>query len=283
VGSESLTPAAPTPLGAYGLRLENVRRARDLLNPADLSWPALRIRRKVGFAEAEHDWMNDSAARLNLQNGGQIGIDRARGEAVFTVPHKVGTAEIVHPLLAPVAAVMAYWLDRESFHAGAFVVAGKAWAVLGERGGGKSTTIAGLALEDVPIVCDDLLVLDGLRSFRAPRSVDLRRTAAKGLGVGTPLGVVGARERWRLNVRQLEGDYELGGWVFLNWGDQLEASRLRPSERLLRLTACRGTRLPPRSQDALLELASLPAWELTRPKRWSSLPQTVDWLRNRLG
>jgi hypothetical protein len=101
--------------------------------------------------------------------------------------------------------------------------------------------------------------------------------------VGTPLGVVGARERWRLKVGPLEGDYELGGWIYLGWGERLQAAPLRPADRFMRLGESRGTRLPPRSQDALLELASLPAWELSRPRRWSSLPDTVAWLRDRFG
>ena len=135
--------------------------------------------------------------------------------------------------------------------------AGKAWGVSGDRGGGKSTTMAGLALDGVPIVSDDLLVLDGLQVLPAPRSVDLRRTAAAHLGVGTALGVVGARERWRLKVEQLEGEYELAGWIFLRWGERLQGVSLRPTDRFMRLRGSRGTRLPPRSQHALLELTVL--------------------------
>ena len=45
---------------------------------------------------------------------------------------------------------MAYWLGRESFHAGGFVVGGKTWGILGGRGSGKSTTVARLALAGAP-------------------------------------------------------------------------------------------------------------------------------------
>ena len=93
-------------VGAYGLRLENVERARPLLVPAPSTWPR--------------------------QNGGEIVLDRGREKATFVVPRRLRTAELVHPLLAPVAAVMAYWLGRESFHASAFVADGRVWALIGE-------------------------------------------------------------------------------------------------------------------------------------------------------
>jgi hypothetical protein len=246
-----------------------------MLAPASPSWPRLRIRRRVGLSNAKHERVTRNEATLKLQSGGEISIDRRRGEATFLLPHRVGTAEIVHPLLAPVAAVMAYWLDRQSFHAGAFVANGKAWGVVGERGSGKSTTVARLALDGLPIVCDDLLILDGLQTLVGPRSVDLRRGAAAKLGVGEYLGVVGVRERWRLPIAQLPDEPALGGWIFLEWGDRLEAVPVRGGERLVRLVASRGTRLPPRDPDALLALAALPAWELRRPKRWSSLADSV--------
>jgi hypothetical protein len=271
------------PVGAYGLRLENVERARPLLVPAAADWPRLRIRRKLGTSEAAFEWMTERAATLKLQNGGEIVVDRGEGQALFVLPHRVRTPELVHPLLAPVAAVMAYWLERESFHASAFVAGGKAWGLIGERGSGKSSTVARLALDGVGIVSDDMLVLDGLRAFAAPRSVDLRGDAAAELDAGEALGVVGARERWRLPVGPVQDAIEIGGWFFLTWGDRVEAAPMRGPERFTRLHGNRGAQLPPRNVDALLELASLPGWELRRPRRWTSLPHAVDCLLQTAG
>jgi hypothetical protein len=278
MGAEFSEAAPPGPIGAYGLRLENVERARPLLLSVPASWPRLRVRRSLGEATSRHDWMTEAEAVLRLQNGGQIAIDRARGEARFILPRRLGTPEIVHPLLAPVAAVMAYWLGRQSFHAAAFTAAGRAWGIVGDRGAGKSTTVAQLALGGVPIVCDDMLVLDGTRALPGPRSVDLRGDAARRLGVGDGLGIVGARERWRLRVGPVDDGPTIGGWIFLAWGDRIETVPVPPAERLARLGQSRGTRLPERDPDALLDLAALPAWELRRPKSWESLADAVAHL-----
>jgi hypothetical protein len=205
-------------------------------------------------------------------------LDRNRGRATYVVPRRLRAAEIVHPFLAPVAAVMAYWLGRESFHAGAFVAGGTAWGVIGDRGSGKSTTMAELALAGVPVLGDDLLVVGGRTAFVGPRAVDLRADAARRLGVGENVGVVGARERWRLQLPGADPETPLGGWIFLGWGDRVEVAPASASERVIRLHAGRGINLPPRDPDAMLELASLPAWELRRPKAWRSAGDALERL-----
>ena len=127
-------------------------------------------------------------------------IDRHGGRALFEVPHPVRPDELVHPYLAPAAAVIGRWLGRESVHAGAIAVDGRALGVVGARGAGKSSTLAGWALDGGEVLCDDLLVLDGRTTFVGPRSIDLREDAAAQLGAGEPIGVTGARERWRLRL-----------------------------------------------------------------------------------
>src|SRR6266480_4812986 len=198
MAAESRKVRARGEVGAYGLRLENVERARPLLVQAPAAWPRLRVARKIGTSQAEHDWLSDQAAVLTFQSGGEVSIHRRSGRATFLLPHRMKTAELVHPLLAPAAAVMAYWLGRESFHASGLVVGNRVWGLIGERGSGKSTTVARLALDGFGIASDDLLVVEGSTVFAGPRSIDLRREAAERLAVGEALGVVGARERWRL-------------------------------------------------------------------------------------
>ena len=270
-------------VGAYGLTLENVERARPLLVPALPDWPRLRIERKLGRSEARYDSLSEREAVLKLRSGGEIALDRDRGRATFVLPHRVGTAELVHPLLAPAAAVVAYWLGREPFHASGFVRDGRVWGLIGDRGSGKSTTVARLALEGIDIACDDLLVADALDVLAGPRSVDLRRDPAAHLQVGEALGVVGARERWRLRVGPVASRLPLVGWIFLAWGDRTEAVQLSASERVARLGANRAVRVPSRNPAALLDHAALPGWELRRPRGFSSLQGAVQCLLETVG
>lgn len=207
-------------------------------------------------------------------------VDRVRGRAVYTTPRLPSPAALVHPFLAPVAAVMAYWHDREAFHAGAFVHGGGTWALVGDREAGKSTLLASLALEGVPVVCDDMLVIDGDVAFAGPRSIDLRAEAARRLAVGESLGEVGARERWRVRL-PLVDEAPLRGWVFLTWGDRLEWRAMRASSRIELLSAQRGLRLPARDPARLLDLVSLPSWELRRPRSWRSLGPSCALLLER--
>jgi hypothetical protein len=270
--------SAPSELGAYGLRLDGVELAGDLLVPAEPSWPRFRVGSSLGEATEPTEHVDADHARLRLRSGGEILLDRRGGTIEFRVPHELSANEIVHPYLAPAAAVIGRWFGRESFHAGAFVAGGAAWAILGEREAGKSSTLARLALSGHPVVCDDMLVLDGLNALAAPRSVDLRGDAARELGAGEFLGVVGARERWRLSLDGDPGSPPLAGWIFLAWGERVEVVPVPPAERLTRIVPHRGVRLPPTDPGLLLDLAALPGWELRRPPGWASLPAAVDAL-----
>jgi hypothetical protein len=196
----------------------------------------------------------------------------------YRVPHPVRPDELVHPYLAPAAAVIARWMGRESMHAGAFAAGGQALGVVGTREAGKSSTLAWLAQAGVDVLCDDMLIVDGDAPVAGPRSIDLRADAAERLGAGEPIGMTGARERWRLRLGPTAGRPLLRGWVFLAWSDRVDVRALPAVERLPRLAAERGLRLPPARPEALLELTSLPAWELSRPRDWASLPEAADRL-----
>jgi hypothetical protein len=266
------------PLGAYGTRLHGLDGAADLLVPVDPAAPAYAVATEIGRAPSENEFVDADRAELRLRSGGQIVVDGARRRIVFRVPHAVRPDEIVHPYLAPAAAVLARWAGRESFHAGAFVAGGKAWGVVGEREAGKSSTLAWLAAAGGEIVCDDMLVLDGDRTLPGPRSLDLRADAAERLGVGEAIGMTGARERWRLRLGPVAEGLRLAGWVFLAWGERLEVRTLAGPERFERLALQQGLRLPPVRPEALFELSALPAFELRRPASWDSLAGSADRL-----
>jgi len=255
-------------MGAYGIRLLGVSAAAELLVEGESDWPTLRLQSSVRDARPMPERVTDRHAHLNLNTGGRLTIDRTRGIAHFIVPRRLAEAELIHPYLAPAAAVMAHWLRRQCFHAGAFLSEGGAWAVAGDREAGKSSLLAWLGLHGHGVVADDVLVVEEMRAFAGPRSIDLREESASQLGVGRELGVVGARPRWRLDVAEIEGRLPFRGWIFLAWADTVEVRPLSARERLVRLLGQRTLRLPPLDPAAHLALAALPAWEVRRPRDW---------------
>ncbi len=264
-------------LGAYGLRITGLPEAEHLLVRAPQEWPEIRISARRGSIEGSVDRVDEERATFVL--GGAVAeVERSPGIVAFTFEDEPDPEAIVHPYLAPVAGLVSHWYGRDCLHAGAFVARDGAWGVLGERAGGKSSTLARLALDGVPIVTDDVLVLDGETAFAGPRAVDLRAEPARALGVGEPLGILGKRERWRLRLDDAAPDWPLRGWVFLAWGDELSVSAVSAGERLQRLAAERVLRLPLPDPRTLLSLSALPAFELRRPRQWSSLETATSLL-----
>jgi len=268
----------PIGSGAYGLRLGGVS-AADLLVPAPPDWPLLQLDVTVANRPLGTESITEERAQLRLRTGGRLEVDRARGRATFVVPRQLSDDEMVHPFLAPAAAVMAHWLKRPCFHAGAFMANDRVWGLLGDRELGKSTTLAWLALNGHSVIADDIVVLNERGDvYAGPRSIDLREDSAVQLGVGNSLGTVGARERWRLKLATSAAVAPFGGWFFLAWGRRLEGTRLSGSECLMRLMRQRTLRIRPTDPAHLLELAALPAWEIHRPRGWGSLEATARHL-----
>jgi hypothetical protein len=249
-----------------------------VLAAACADWPILTVASETGPTAAAESVLGPEHADLVLRTGGRLTIDRKSGTARYGLSRRLTGDELVHPYLAPAAAVMSHWLGRLTFHAGAYVSCGGTWAVIGEREAGKSSTLAALALDGHPVVTDDLLVVDRGLAHVGPRSVDLRETSAHRLGAGVPLGVVGARPRWRATLPDDAPRLPLRGWVFLVWGDSFAVRRLAATEALRRLSAQLTLNVPVPDPAGLLELIGLPAWELRRPREWDHLRGTVEWL-----
>lgn len=269
------------PHGAYGLRLTGL--TSELLVRAEANWPMLEIVRRVGLSTRREDALSEERAAIVLLNGGEALVERHPLRAIFTVPSEIGDAALVHPYLASVAAIAGHWLGHESFHAGGIVMSGKAFGVLGRRQAGKSSLLAWLALHGQTVLSDDIVMTDGSIAFAGPRSIDLRAEAAERLEAGVPLGLVGARERWRLRLDPIEPTARLGGWVFPTWGPEVRIKRLTAAERLVRIAQHRAVLVPPAEGGLLLRLAERPAWELQRPKAWETLPDAAAALLEALG
>jgi hypothetical protein len=265
-------------VGAYGLALDGVEAARRFLVPAAPEWPRIRVTNTVGRLDRVSDRLSEEHAELVLRSGGMLFLDRAEASAEFVTPEPLSPDELAHPGLAPVAAVTARWLGRQSFHAGAFVLGSDVWALLAEREGGKSTTLAWLASRGQRVLCDDMLVLDGDDALAGPRILDLRAESAARLGLGDYRGTVGLRERWRVELDDAPAGTRFRGWVFLSWGEDVEVASVRVGDRLPRLAQHLGLRVPPARPDRLLELATLPGWEFRRPRGWARFDEAGDRL-----
>ena len=264
--------------GGYGFRVEGVGSAQRLLVDVPSDWPLLTLRTVLGFDAGHPVGVDDDRARIRVHDG-LVEIDRRRGEALFTARQRPTPDALVHPHLAPVAAIAARWRRHESFHAGAVILGDGAWAVMGAKGSGKSSLLAWLALSGHAVLTDDLLVIDADgNALAGPRSIDLREGAAQRFGVGEPLGVIGARERYRMVVAPVPAAVPLRGFIRLAWGGAPTVTPVPPAWRPAGLAAQRAVRLIPRDPDLLVHLSALPMVELRRPREWGRAADAADQL-----
>jgi hypothetical protein len=271
--------------GAYGFAFEGLpESADDLLVEAGPDDPLVTVRWR------QASWLHDvevvTADRLCYGFRRSFGfcVERDPRAVVFDVPWEAGD-EVVHPLLTTPSAVLAKWRGDFTFHGGAFALAGGAWAVLAQKEGGKSSTLAGLAARGVAVLTDDLVIVspEG-RVLPGPACIDLRTEAHEAFG-GEDIGVVGARPRFRLRVdrpRLPDGPLPLRGIFVLAWGSSgpgAAVRRIPPADRLELLARHEGYAIAgPFDPLRLLDLAQLPVWEVSRPREWGSLDATLDTL-----
>jgi hypothetical protein len=263
-------------VGAYGLRVEGIsQRMRAFLGRAGPDWPPIRLHAGEPGTDEPDVIFTEDRARVPLPGGGEIVVQRSPlvGEVRPAVPLR--EEELLHPYLGYVAVIAARWLGRDCVHAGAFVVDGGAWAFVGARATGKSSMLGRLAADGYDVVCDDVVVIDEQCVFAGPRFVDLRAETAERLGRGEPIGMVGARERWRLRLDPIPPELPLRGWVFLEWGGEGRIERVGPGESMMRIKQQLSLFTTPREPAALLDLAALPAWRLRRPHSWQSMDDAV--------
>jgi hypothetical protein len=105
---------------------------------------------------------------------------------------------------------------REALHAGAVAVpaAGGAVAIAAAAGGGKSTLLAELVRRGLPLVTDDVAVLEGKLVHPGPPLMTVPAAAA-GPALGEPLADLDGGERW-LAVPVVERPLPLAALVLLD-------------------------------------------------------------------
>lgn len=245
----------------YGIAVRGLGGGGGPVAPPD--WPRWEVGHRVGTPSGREGmsvW--DDRAWIGIGAGGEFHLDRAARRVEFVAPEPWSPEALLHPGFAPAAAVIAHWMGRAALHCAAVVIDGRAWALLGERGSGKSTTAAHLARLGCDVLTDDLLVVDGETCFAGPRAIDLREDAAAVLG-GRELGRLGNRERWRV---ALAGDVlsaPLGGWVDLCWGEAAAWQAAGIAERLAALDRAVGL---PLEGERSLQLADRPMFRMRRER-----------------
>jgi len=255
-----VTPSVPDRI-AYGLRVGGLPEDAPLLgHPPGPRWPELRLAHEPPSAARP---AVAAATTVPLRGGGEL---RLEGCAATFVTCDAPTPDaLVHPHLAAAAAGRNRLLGRDVLHAGAVVLDGVAWALAGTNQAGKSTLLAALAALGRPVLSDDLLVLESGTAFAGPRCADLRDHAPV-VGLPPPRPVRDG-ERWRVLLPPAPASAPLAGFVFLAWDDAPRALRaLGASERMRRLAPLRRWPFLPAHPAGLLDLATLPAYELSRPR-----------------
>jgi hypothetical protein len=262
--------------GVYGFRIAGVQDNRDLLVEAKPDWPLLEVTSRVDRVDQRVTVVSEQHAELKLIEGITARLDRSPPRVEFIMPTPVASKAIVHPFLSGVLPVHCHWMGRTSLHGGAFIHDDRAWAILGNREGGKSTLLAQLAAQGFAIVADDLVVIEDDTVYAGPRSIDLRVNAYQELGPAEFIGRVGSRERWRIQLGPIPSQVPLGGYFFLEWSERSEIRRLAGVERMLRISAGRSLMLPLGDPMTLPRLAALPGWEVLRPARFEDLPTITE-------
>jgi hypothetical protein len=191
----------------------------------------------------------------------------------FSFPDARTDGDVLHPFLAPAAALAHLWAGREALHGGAFASPAGAVALLADKEGGKSTSLAWLATEHcVPVLADDLVVVTQGAVLAGPRCLDLRPTSLLKPPLRARVRRMRKRDRLRLTLAPAPGEVPLAAIVVLRFGQRVTLRQVPPLERLgLLLPNRMFTDLVPGNPATILDMATLPMLVLTRPRGGAGL------------
>jgi hypothetical protein len=269
-----------TALGAYGFALTGVEQARRWLVDQTDDAPHLNLVRVLAPLPDRPPVIDAHHADLGLIEGVWFQADAASETVTFTAPRQLDDAELVHPFLAPAAALQWLWRGREVLHAGAVLLGGGAVLLLGDKAAGKSTTLAHLAAGGHPVLTDDMVVVSAALTMPpGPRGIDRR----PGLGPMDEPVRGGERDRLWLGPAPVHGEIPIRAVVRLSWGPDLTLRSLSAAERLSALATSRRVRRLAGHPETILELAALPAYGLQRPWGDDQISRAVALLLRSLG
>jgi hypothetical protein len=258
--------------GAYGLVIEGIPDAAAWMQPQCEGAPVFTMRVHHPSDSSSSDapsTLTEDGADLQLIGGGRLRISNGSPVADYYLPTRPSDEDLLHPYLAPAAALFWQWSGREAIHAGAFEVGGGAVLVLGDKEGGKSTTLGWLATEGgATVLTDDLSVLEGSIVHAGPRSIDLR---VNGAVPGVSAHLVRSGQRHRLRLSEAPAAVPLTGVAVLQWGASVELEPVPLAERIPLIARQRTFPAVAPSAVGLLELSSVPMIRASRPRDLAGL------------
>jgi hypothetical protein len=258
------------PLGAYGLALEGLSGAAAFMQPQSPEAPTLQVHVSAGGDDDVAFVLTPDRADLPLIGGGRLQLVKGTPEVHFLLPKRPSDEELLHPYLAPAAALFWQWSGREALHAGAFGTSGGAVLILGDKEAGKSTTLGWLASEGTVVLTDDLAIMDGASVVAGPRSIDLR-VAPEDHAAAHHLVRNGERDRVQLDPGP--DHLPLAGTVVLDWGPELTFTPVPFDQRLTLIARQRTFHGLAPNPVALLEVASRPMVRVSRPRQLARLAE----------
>jgi hypothetical protein len=194
-------------------------------------------------------------------------------------PEPTSPEALVHPLLTPPISILARWRGDLTLHAGCFHAGERAWGVVGTKEAGKSTMLANLAARGLPLMADDLLVLDEGVVRAGPSCIDLRPDVAARMPGARSLGEIGDRPRYRLTTPAAPSRARLAGFFLLGWCEGEEA-RLTPVPAAEALRVVYEQEyiglMGPADPVKILDLLQVPMWRVERPRDWRFTEETLD-------
>jgi hypothetical protein len=248
------------------------------MQAVDPDCPALSLEVTTGFGDREPapaPVLTQTEADLPLVGGGRLRMLKDSGTAHFDLFSQPPDEELLHPYLAPAAALHWQWAGHEALHAGVIGLGDRAILLLGDKESGKSTTLGYLAmLGGTSILADDLAIIDGREVLAGPRSLDLRPgSELPGQHVHSVRG-----DRLRMDLGPAPARATVAGVAVLEWGATIDITKIGFSERMHMLA--RQRTFPSLAADpvSLLDLASTPVVRATRPRDLGGLEKFAQGL-----
>jgi len=252
--------------GAYGFILNNLDDEGHWLNPAPQDWPTVEVSQLTASPVPD---TGGEVVEVALIGGRSLRLRNEPPEMCFVGGSELSRDALIHPYLAPAASVLAHWRGWITLHAGAFETDGRAWILIADRNGGKSTTLAAMSEMDHPVLADDLIVIKDGFAMAGPRSLDLREQGQ--FRSAEDLGIVGERRRWRLRLLPVPPEIPVAGVIKLTWTDKPVVRTIAVEDRSEMLLSALSMPVAP---IGMLDLLGLRMFEVGRPQ--GPLKNTTD-------